>query len=269
MKPKHKEGANSDLRRLLFELALVLLPCRISPSRFSRLAREAFIRAAAGHARLRNGKVNYSKVAALTGLPRKEIGRILKQPSTCLEPDSSMARMPAERVLRGWLTDRRFLTRQGRPKSLGISGETFSFERLVKEYGGDISPRAVLEELTRSNWISRIGKRLEIRVSRVPSKRDGLGPLARVIPALVDCLKIASQQPTSSIDSMLYRISLQATTEAELALIRQRCSSAVKSLLRGLEESLEHEFTIPARKRSPAHALAVTVLLADANTKES
>lgn len=246
---------------------MALLPRRITPSSFSRLAREAFIRAAAGHSRLQNGKINYSKVAALTGLPRKEIKRMLE--AACFHPDSPMTHVPSERVIRGWLTDGRFLTRQGRPKSLEISGETLSFERLVKEYGGDVSPRAVLEELMRSKAISRVGEQLALRTSRLPNQKDDLGPLARVIPALMDALRIASRQQPSNIDSMLYRVSLHASTEAELELIRQRCSSALRSVLRGLKESLEHEFTIPARKRSSAHALAITILLANSGLPES
>lgn len=177
--------------------------------------------------------------------------------------------MPSERVLGGWLSDRRFLTRQGRPKSLPTSGEALSFERLVKEYGGDVSPRAVLEELMHSGTVSRVGGRLVLRVSRLPIPRGGLGALARVLPTLVDGLRIASRQPVSTLDSALYRLSLQASTEAELALIRQRCSSAVQSLLHGLKESLEHEFTVPRRKRSSAHALAVTVMLAETAVSES
>jgi hypothetical protein len=240
---------------------LVLLPCGVTPTSFSKRAREAFIRAAAGQARLRNGKLNHSKIAALTGLPRKEIRRILKHPRDCLEPDS-IIRSPSERVVRGWLTDRRFLTQQSRPKSLIVSGGALSFERLVKEYGGDVSPRAVLEELVRSRTVRRAGQRLELRAARLQNPRSGLGPLARVIPTLVDGLRIASRQPATAIGSMLYRLRLQATTEAELALIRQRCSSAVQSLLHGLKESLEHEFTRPVRKRSSTHVLNVTVLLA-------
>jgi hypothetical protein len=247
---------------------MVLLPRGVTPTSFSKLAREAFIRAAAGQARLRNGKLNHSKIAALTGLPRKEIRRILKHPVSCLEPDAT-ARMPSERVVQGWLTDRRFLTPQNRPKSLVVSRGTLSFERLVKEYGGDVSPRAVLEELVRSRTIRRAGERLELQAIRLPNPRGGLGPLARVIPTLVDGLRIASSQSSSTIGSMLYRLRLRATTEAELVLIRQRCSSAVQSLLHGLKESLEHEFTRPVRKRSSRHALTVTVLLAGSGIKES
>lgn len=260
--PRRKESADADLAQLLFELALALLPRGVTPSSFSKIARVAFIRAAAGHARLRNGKVNHSKIAALTGLPRKEIRRALNHPSTRLEQDAT-TRMPSERVVRGWLTDPRFLARPGHPKFLAITGKTLSFERLVKEYGGDISPRAVLEELVRSRTARRVGDRLELQAARLPYPRGGLGSLARVIPTLVDGLRIGASQPASKIDSMLYRLNLQAATEAELALIRQRCTSAVQSLLRGLKESLEQEFISAARKRSSTHALAVTVLLAD------
>lgn len=246
----------------------MLLPCGVTPTRFSRLAREAFIRAATGQARLRNGKLNHSKIAALTGLPRKEIRRVLKHPTNCLESDSTTLR-PSERAVQGWLTDRRFLTRQNRPKSLVWSRGTLSFERLVKEYGGDVSPRAVLEELVRSRIVRRAGARLELQAARLQNPRSGLGPLTRVIPTLVDGIRSASRHPSSAIGSVLYRLRLQATTEPELGLIRQRCSSAVQSLLQGLKESLEHEFSRPPRKRLSTHSLTVTVLLAGAGKKES
>ena len=218
---------------------------------------------------MRSGKINHSKVAALTGLPRKEIRRLLKSPSTTdLEPGTPSA-MPSERVVRGWLTDRRFLTRRGRPKSLAVGGDTLSFDRLVKIYGGDVSPRAVLEEVLRSRMIRRSGERLVLKASKPVNANSGLGSLSRVIPTIIDGLRIASSQPISRIDSMLYRIKLRAANEAELVLIRQRCSSAVQALLHGLQESLEHEFTVPTRKRSSTHALTLTALLADTGTSES
>ena len=176
-------------------------------------------------------------------------------------PDST-THTPSERVVRGWLADRRFLNRQNRPRPLVLAGPGFSFERLVKEYGGDVSPRAVLGELVRSRTARRVGGRLELQVTKLSSPRSSLGPLARVIPTLVDGLRIASAQPSSTIGSMLYRLKLRATTEAELALIRQRCLSATQSLLHGLKESLEHELTRPVRRRSSPHALTVTILLA-------
>lgn len=262
------EGAHADLQHLLDELAIALLPRGITPNRFSNLARDAFVRAAAFNSRLRNGKVNHSKVAALTGLPRKEIKRILDRTIAGLEPHRTTS-MPSARVVHGWLTDSRFITQRGEPKSLAIGGAKSAFERLVREYGGDISPRAVLEELMRSRKVRRTGDRLRLQISKLPIPRAGLGTLTRIIPALVDGLRIASRERSRAIDSLLYRLKLHAPSTAELALIRERCSSSIQSLLYGLNESLERQFTIPVRKRSSRHTLTITVLLRQTGNENS
>lgn len=262
------EDAHADLQRLLDELAIALLPRGITPNRFSLLARNAFVRAAADNSRLRNGKVNHSKVAALTGLPRKEIRRILDRTIINLKPHRTTS-LPSARVVHGWLTDREFLTRKGKPKSLAVGGTQFSFEQLVREYGGDISPRAILEELLRSKVVLRTGDRLCLQISKLPMPRGGLGTLTRVIPALVDGLRIASREPANTIASLLYRLKLHAPSTAELALIRERCSSSIQSLLYGLSESLEHQFTVPVRNRSSRHTLTITVLLGQTGNDNS
>lgn len=176
---------------------------------------------------------------------------------------------PTERVVQGWLTDRRFLSNTGGPKSLVIGGPRSSFARLVKEYGGDISPRAVLEELARSRIVRSKGRRLELRSTRLPRARRNLGSLAHVIPALVDGLRIASRRPAIPLDALLPRLTLYADTEAELSLIRKRCLASIQSLLHGLKDSLRHQVTIPVRERSSRHALSITVLLADACADQS
>lgn len=252
-----------NLQQLLIELALALLPHGITPNTFSRLAREAFVNAAADRSRLRNGRINQSKVAALTGLPRREISRILNSRVAGFEADRK-TRTPIERVVQGWLTDPRFISLNGDPKTLIIGGAGSSFARLVKKYGGDISPRAVLEELARSRVVRTEGRRLALRSPKFPRARRNLGALSQVIPTLVDGLRIATRKPTIPLDAQLHRLTLYANTEAELVLIRQRCLSSIQSLLCGLKDSLERQVTIPVRKRAPRHTLCITVLLADA-----
>jgi|SRR5579883_495387 len=259
------EGSNVDLQQLLGELALALLPLGITPTRFSKLARDAFVRAAAGKSRLRNGKVNHSKVAALTGLSRKEIRRILNRSAATVEP-SRPTNTPSERVVHGWLTDRRFLTGRGDPKALAGGRGDSSFGQLVKAYGGDISPRAVLEELVRSGRVRRCGKRLKLETQKLPVRSKGLGPLTQVIPTIVDGLRIASHHSANSIHSHIYRLKLNASSSTDLALIRERCSTSVRSLLHGLQESLQRQLTVSLRKRSSRHTLTLTFLLADTNS---
>lgn len=256
------------MEQLLAELAFVLLPRGITPERFSKLAHEAFIKAAAERSLLRNGRVNRSKVAALTGLSRREIKQVLDVDTRSLELDQSVC-TPSQRVIQGWLTDRRFLTSQGNPKALVIGGPGPSFQRLVKEHGGDISSRAVLEELTCSRAIRSVGRRVALRVSKLPHPRARLSAFTRIVPTLIDGLRIASVESKSKTGSLLYRLRLHANSETELALIRERCLSGIQSLLHGLHASLEHQLTIPVRKRTFRHALNVTVMLADTRTGHS
>ena len=246
----------------------MLLPRGVTPQRFSRIARQAFIRAAAERSRLKNGRINQSKVAALTGLTRREIKQILDLDHATPKANRS-ARTPSARIVQGWLTDRRFLTKQGRPKMLTNHGGKSSFQRLVKDYGGDISPRAVLEELAHSKAIRIVGRQLELRADKFSTEKAHLGALSRVLPALIDVLRIASVERRNQLDPLLYRLRLHADSETELGLIRERCQSGIKSLLEGLQESLEHQVTIPVRKRTAGHTIHVTVLLADNRAQRS
>lgn len=255
------------MEQLLVELAFVLLPHGVTPEKFSALAREAFIRAAAERSRLRNGRINRSKVAALTGLSRREIKRILE-----IDHSASLGgnHTPSERVVQGWLRDGHFLTKRGRPKLLAISGRESSFQRLVKVYGGDISPRAVLEELARSRTIRKVGRRLELRVSKPRIQKGGSSRFSRVIPVLIDGLRIASTEQKLPVDSQLFRLRLLANSETELTLLRERCQSGIHSLLHGLQYSLKNQLTVPSRRRRTSkHALNITALIADTQGVDS
>jgi Family of unknown function (DUF6502) len=238
----------------------VLLPHGVTPKKFSKLARSAFIRAAAERAQLRNGRINRSKVAALTGLSRREIARILDPTAKPKDPGSSTG-TPAERVVSGWQTHPQFTTSQGQPRILEITGGASSFQSLVRKFGGDISPRAVLEELKRSNTVRHIGKRVKLRLA----KRSKPSPFNRIMHACIGDMSRPSSRPFISTDPLLFRLRLQANSESDLAMIRERCSSGIQSLLYGLEDSLKYPLTISARSRSPRHALYVTVLLADSH----
>lgn len=153
---------------------------------------------------------------------------------------------------------------------LAIGGPESSFQRLVKEYGGDISPRGVLEELARSRTIRKVGQRLELRVSKLRSEKAGLSGFSRIIPVLIDGLRIASSEQNLPVESRLFRLRLLANSETELTLIRERCQSGIRSLLYGLQYSLKNQLTVPAgRRRTSKHALNITALIADTQGVDS
>ena len=67
----------SVLQELMRELAFILLARGMTPRDFSELSRLAFVQAAAARSKLRNGRVNHSRVAAQTGLTRADVKRLL------------------------------------------------------------------------------------------------------------------------------------------------------------------------------------------------
>ena len=243
------------LQELLTELAFALLPRGMTPKRFSELARVAFVRAATEMSRLRNGRVNHSRVAAQTGLSRADVKRLLKSDVFDLY---RMNQAPVERVINGWRTDRLFTQRTGRPKRLRIVGSNASFVRLVRKYGGDVPHRAVLDELRRIGAISDTGDSVCLRMSPILRRRHDFAFLSPALPALVDAIRIASKRASSRA---IHRLTLPVESELDLGIVRERCVSSTKSMLDGLADSLGTAVTVPKKRRNSAYSLTVTVLL--------
>jgi hypothetical protein len=270
-KPKTEKSGRPQIRGaaglqgLLTELASALLSRGMTPKRFSELARSAFVRAAADLSRLRNGRVNHSRVAAQTGLTRADVKRLLWQDGF---DAASRDKTPVESVIEGWRADRAFVTRPGHPRRLPISGSNASFARLVRKYGGDVPHRAVLDELRRIGAVSDANGSVLLRASPQLSQRHNYAFLSPVLPALIDGLRIASKKPGPHVSSSIYRLSLAAETEVDLAIVRDRCTSSAQSMLDGLANSLGPQVTVPRRRRSPAYSLAVTILLAESRQKK-
>ena len=250
----------SVLQELLTELAFVLLPRGLTPKRFSELARSAFVQAAADMSKLRNGKVNHSRVAAQTGLSRADVKRLL----TINMFDSVRAdQTPLSRVISGWRTDRKFADKDGSPKRLRISGTRASFTGLVKKYGGDVPYRAVLDELRRIGAVSVDEDSVQLQSSHHHCQRHDFVFLSPVLPALVDGIRIASTKARPRAASSIHRLSLPVETEVDLAIVRDRCASSAKAMLEGLGHSLGTQVTVPKRRVKSAYSFTITVLLAE------
>jgi hypothetical protein len=257
--PTSIKGA-AALQDLIKELALVLLPRGMTPKRFGELARSAFVHAAADLSRLRNGKVNHSRVAAQTGLSRADVKRLLK-------PNGFEANFRGqsalERVINGWRTDSAFATRAANPKRLVVGGTRASFTHLVRKYGGDIPHRAVLAELIRIGAVRESDGYVVLQRSEHVRRRYDFAFLAPVLPALLDGLRIASATPRSEASSSVHRLAIPAETELDLSIIRDRCTSSAQSMLEGLADSLGKQVTVPRTGRRTPYSFAVTILLAE------
>ena len=254
----------SGLQELLTELAVVLLPRGMTPKRFGELARSAFVQAAADMSKLRNGKVNHSRVAAQTGLSRADVKRLL----TSNMFDSVRAdQTPVKKVIAGWRTDRKFANRDGSPKRLRISRSSNSFTSLVKKHGGDVPHRAVLDELRRIGAVTVDEDSVQLQSSHHSCQHHDFVFLSPVLPALVDGIRIASTKGRPGAASSIHRLSLPVETEVDLAIVRDRCASSAKAMLEGLGHSLGTQVTVPKRRGKSAYSFTITVLLAENRAK--
>jgi Family of unknown function (DUF6502) len=117
----------------------------------------ACISAAAEGAKLGN-RLNHSRIAATTGLTRKDVRNLFGLiTSGEVATGKEVAKQRTARVMHGWRTDPEFLDRRGNPNQLVIRGPGLTFHGLVKRYGGDVTPISVLNELVRTGAVTTVG----------------------------------------------------------------------------------------------------------------
>ncbi|NGP54588.1 hypothetical protein G6N75_13860 [Thioalkalivibrio sp. XN8] len=142
---------------------------------FSEVAKATFVEVASDDYGIRGRKTNMSRVAVMTGLSRKEIKRIRDARSSgelTSITNAMRARRP-EQILTIWHTDPDFQDRDGRPKPIPLDGANASFMALVSRVGGDIPPKAMLNELLRAGSIAQEGERFRVlSESYVPEPHD-------------------------------------------------------------------------------------------------
>jgi hypothetical protein len=139
------------VRTILRPLVRQLIAHGLTFPAFARIAKEAYIEVATRHFALPYKKQTDSRVALVTGITRKEIGQIRRGQAP---PPSEAAPLNygiAVRVIGRWVAERRYLDAEQHPRELPyeVPGNGPSFATLVDEIGGDIPPRAVLDELIR------------------------------------------------------------------------------------------------------------------------
>ena len=147
---------------LLRPLVRLMLKRGIAFGQFSELAKSAYVESAESEFRVPGRKLTISRVAVLTGLTRKEASRLMQgdDPSARDEPRRKVNR--AARVVSAWVSDRKYRDGRGLPASLPFEDASAaakaqpSFSSLVADHSGDMTPRAVLDELIRVGAVSKM-----------------------------------------------------------------------------------------------------------------
>jgi len=156
------QEVKDHLRRalsLMFKpLVRLLVAQGVTHADFSETAKEVYVEVALRHFE-REGRINKSRVAILTGLTRKEVKNVIDRTLESRQKEGTLSR--PERVLTGWFSDPRYTGPYGIPLELpyDTKEEAPSFIELVRQYSGDMAPRQMLNELLRSGAVIEVENR--------------------------------------------------------------------------------------------------------------
>jgi hypothetical protein len=167
---KADQGTEGSLLELLLPVARLLINDGMGIDKLVHAAKRAYLRAAVENVLPDGRRINISRLSVATGMTRKEVSTLLRGSRDKGRRNVESRRrgeQRALRVLRGWSSDPRFQSRNGRPGRLQYRGATKSFTYLVKLYGGDVTPKAVQRELERMGLIEPTrGGGLRLRATR-------------------------------------------------------------------------------------------------------
>lgn len=141
-------------QRVLRPIVRQLLRHGVTFSTFSQLAKRVYFQVASEEFALPDRKQSDSRVALMTGLTRRDVAAL--RASNDRDPLPDLDPNLATRLINLWTTDARYLGENGAPKPLPLEskrGGGPSLAQLVREMGGDIPPRALLDELVRVNCV--------------------------------------------------------------------------------------------------------------------
>ncbi len=148
MQDNNKNKLNTAFLQILRPLARLFLRFGRGYREYSELSKTAFISVASEDYGVHGRPTNVSRIAAMTGLTRKEIsrirGRLERGEDTVIERQT-----PVREVIEAWRSNKEFLDAGGEPAVLPLDGDRGSFRSLVKRYAGDIPEGAMKTELKR------------------------------------------------------------------------------------------------------------------------
>jgi len=140
--------------KLFLPLTEILLHKGVVYSEIAQILKQVYVSVAEQNLLKSEGKATTSRIAITTGLTRKDVAA-LRKTSPGVETVSAKYNR-ATRVINGWQQDEEFCTTGGFPAVLAINGDEKSFEALVNRYSGDMTSKAMLDELESTETIKII-----------------------------------------------------------------------------------------------------------------
>lgn len=141
------------VRSVLRPLVRILLRNNVDLWTLVEYAKQIYVDVASKEFGVPGRKPTVSRVSLLTGLTRKEVSRLWEADASAGVDSARYSR--AAQVITAWLRTRAFRDARGEPRDLAIDGARGSFSELVRRFGADVTPRALLDELVQAGAVER------------------------------------------------------------------------------------------------------------------
>lgn len=234
---------------LLRQLASLAVRFGITPREIGKILKFECASEAARVATLQNGRVNYSRVAVITGLSRTEAKRLLVAGAQSIHTPA-VSHHRAWRLISAWLTDPQFLNHRSIPRPLRLGGGRNCFADLVKTYCGDVPAKAVLAELQRIGAIKISGENAILKQGVSRRLRRDIGSARGVLKATSYILEQVSRGQDTR-PPMVKSATVSFASRADQAVIMQRIDATLTAALDAIQSLGERPTARGTRLKAP------------------
>jgi len=254
-------AARKAIAKILKPLSELALVSGISVSELNSILRESVIRGVAAQQINDASRINVSGIAAMTGISRSEISRILKSSPREFNT-AEFSQTLTNAILGAWYCDPRFLTAARQPRDLKMYGSGSTFESLVRKHGRGIPTRAIFDELVRIGAIGMRGtQEVFPRRSAAIGQRLAIRGIAKIGAAVTELFNstLASGSHSDG-SSFIKRITGTVVGSDAAPAIRVKSPANAQTILNRLQEALARNQGVAASDSKAIAKVSVTVV---------
>lgn len=246
MSDNENNTLNKALLSILTPLARLCLRYGRGYREFQDLAKAAFVKVASEDYGVHGRPTNASRIAAMTGLTRKETSQIRRK----IEEDKAAITQystPVKNVIAAWQTNKEFLDKDAMPAVLPVQGERGSLSALIKQHAGDIPEGAMRKELERVGALEAVNGEARLRSTTLVDPEDeeeaatkllsGPYPLLAVLAHNDLVVRAGKRWPIETI-------SQRSVPKSELAHVRELVSVRMLAATKTIADLLDAYSTV-------------------------
>ena len=225
------------VRSVLRPLVRILLRNNVDLWTLVEYAKQIYVDVASKEFGMPGRQPSVSRVSLLTGLTRKEVSR-LWDGGDAAGVDSARYNRAAN-VVTGWIRAPGFQNTAGEPLELAIDGPRRSFSELVRRFGADITPRALLDELTQAGAVERTASnRLKLVARGYVPRTDDAEKLGILGADVADLISTVDHNIVNPPERAFFqrKVAYDNLVAACLPELRDRAARRGQTLLEALDE---------------------------------